>query len=880
MPRGASRAAKFLEIAKLATERVKKPEVCIDLWQEVLANDEANAEALGALAGLYERAKDFEKLATVLEQQAEVTYDAPAKIQVLTKLGTIYGERLNNDEGAVNAWRMLLTLDPNDRRAQDALKKKYLALGRWDDLEVFYAESGKWDEFIRVLEQQEAKETERAAEDLPPLQDRSALGRQEAEARSRGEGLREGPRARGRQPAGGRSAHPDLHRRGQRQGARKRDRGQARPRAGSRRQARSSSARRPSSTRARSAIPRRRSTATGPRSSSSRATNRRARISSARPRSPGRWDEVVAAFRAGDRRPPTRTAIAASASCCACGSAASSSRALRRSTRRSRCTAPSTRRTERTPSRSPRSSGCTGRRRGSGSSSASTRRSAIYRRPRTRRRRSTPRSRGSTRTRSRTSIARSTPTSRCSRTSRATSQALAALDVLYGRLGRWEPYVDVLRRRIELDVGEKELVDLKFRLGADPREAPRRRRRVRSRTTARSSSSISRTRARARALEAMLEGELRSDAAQILESIYEERGDWPKLIHALEILSGAEGDLEKRVALKRKAARISAERVNDPGHAFAVLASALRDDPALAETRDEIERIAEGSGAQHELVALYGELAASLTDALLARDYWMRIAGIDDRLGDVDRAAQAYYRVLALDPGDAEALSCARAALHAYAALAGSHRRRRASHRADQRRARSRGPLRRHGADLRRAARLVPTTPLQRTRRCSSSSPAAIGRSARSTISSRARRCGRELAENLEAQLALAAEDEAQLALMLRLSALRERRDGSRRRGHRGVPPGARARADEPAGSRRPRAPRSRREVRAHDRRSPRAAVPARRRLAKAHRRRTKCRSVEARTSLDASSSSTRSPNSTRTRRASSRPPSPRSRAR
>ena len=47
---------------------------------------------------------------------------------------------------------------PNDRKAQEALKKKYLTLGRWDDLEVFYAESGKWDEFIRVLEQQEAKE--------------------------------------------------------------------------------------------------------------------------------------------------------------------------------------------------------------------------------------------------------------------------------------------------------------------------------------------------------------------------------------------------------------------------------------------------------------------------------------------------------------------------------------------------------------------------------------------------------------------------------------------------------------------------------------------------------------------------------------------------
>jgi hypothetical protein len=62
-PPGPNRAAKFLEIAKLATERVKKPDVCIELWQEVLRNDEGNAEALGALGGLYERAKDFDKLA-------------------------------------------------------------------------------------------------------------------------------------------------------------------------------------------------------------------------------------------------------------------------------------------------------------------------------------------------------------------------------------------------------------------------------------------------------------------------------------------------------------------------------------------------------------------------------------------------------------------------------------------------------------------------------------------------------------------------------------------------------------------------------------------------------------------------------------------------
>jgi len=160
---GPERAARFLEIARLATERVKKPDVCIDLWREVLESDSENAEALNNLAGLYERAKDYAALASVLEKQSEATHDTAQRIVILGKLAAIYGDRLENDEGAVAAWRTLLTLDPNDRKAQEALKKKYLALGRWDDLEVFYSESGKWDEFIRVLETQESRETDKAA---------------------------------------------------------------------------------------------------------------------------------------------------------------------------------------------------------------------------------------------------------------------------------------------------------------------------------------------------------------------------------------------------------------------------------------------------------------------------------------------------------------------------------------------------------------------------------------------------------------------------------------------------------------------------------------------------------------------------------------------
>src|SRR5262249_26671132 len=160
MPYGAARSAKFLEVAKLATERVKKPEICTELWNEVIANDPENAEALNALAGLHERAKDWTALASVLQKQVDVTYDSKAKETLFGKLGPLYGERINDPEAAIEAWRQLLALNPNERKAQEALKKKYIETQRWDDLEVFYADTGKWDEFIRVLESQEAKETD------------------------------------------------------------------------------------------------------------------------------------------------------------------------------------------------------------------------------------------------------------------------------------------------------------------------------------------------------------------------------------------------------------------------------------------------------------------------------------------------------------------------------------------------------------------------------------------------------------------------------------------------------------------------------------------------------------------------------------------------
>jgi tetratricopeptide (TPR) repeat protein len=770
MPPGAERASKFLEIAKLATERVKKPEVCIDLWQEVLSNDESNAEALGALAGLYERAKDFDQLASVLERQADITFDAPAKIQVLTKLGTIYGERLNNDEGAVNAWRSLLALDPNDRRAQDALKKKYLGLGRWDDLEVFYAESGKWDEFIRVLEQQEAKETNtlakisllfkiaqlwadkkqkldraakayekvleleadnlQAAEALIPIYTAANNGKALANAIEVKLGHEQDP-----------SAKLELYREvAALYEGRVKDPLKAFDRylaafelfAGDER--------------------------------TSEDVERAAKATS-------QWDEVVAAYRraidaadaGGDRdiaimlrlrlgrvlvdnlQKVDDALLAYRSVYEADGENAEAIGALERLYRQTGRFADLLGIYEKQRDLST----STDEKKAINYEIAKLYENEIK------------------------DVDRAIETYAQVLEDEATdAHALAALDVLYGRFGRWEPYVDVLRRRIELDVGERDLIDLKYRLGqtlekhlSDPAAALENYREILF---------LDPQHEGARgALEAMLQGELQAEAAAILESIYEERGDWPQLIGALEILSAGQHDVAKRVALKLKAARISAERVNDFEHAFAVLASALRDDPSLAETRDEIERIADASGAQRELVALYGELAEDVTDAALARDYWLRIAGIDDRLSDVDQAARAYYKVLTIDAGDAEALAALEQLFtrtQRWKDLIGVVERR-IEQTED---ARDREALYGSMAQIYDERLERPDDAVAAYKKVLEIDPGSE-RALKALDDLFVRQqMWSELAENLESQLALATSDETQLALMLRLAALRE----------------------------------------------------------------------------------------------------------
>lgn len=169
LPDGPEKVEAFVEIARLTTERLKRPDVCIQRWETVLEHDPENAEAFKNLSSFYERAKEWEKLAAVLERQMSEVPDDTEKIAILQKMGQVYGEKIGDDNKAAEAWKILLEIDPNDRRAQEQLKKRYLAMQAWDQLEEFYASTEKWDEFIRVLER-ESEKPDQNVEDQVALQ--------------------------------------------------------------------------------------------------------------------------------------------------------------------------------------------------------------------------------------------------------------------------------------------------------------------------------------------------------------------------------------------------------------------------------------------------------------------------------------------------------------------------------------------------------------------------------------------------------------------------------------------------------------------------------------------------------------------------------------
>lgn len=148
---GAERRAIWVEMARIAAERLDRGGDAARLYKQIIAEDPEDAAALDALEKQAERDKDFLTVADVLEKRVELTHEPGARLALLQKLGSVYSDRVQDHAGALRVWRRVLDLSPGHVKALRILRESFLAIGDFDGLADLYASQDDWEGLVEVL---------------------------------------------------------------------------------------------------------------------------------------------------------------------------------------------------------------------------------------------------------------------------------------------------------------------------------------------------------------------------------------------------------------------------------------------------------------------------------------------------------------------------------------------------------------------------------------------------------------------------------------------------------------------------------------------------------------------------------------------------------
>jgi tetratricopeptide (TPR) repeat protein len=148
----AARRPRLSEMARVAGERLNDVREAINLWNQVLALEPRNADALTGLATLYERERRWPALVEILERQRQnVEGNAAAELALLERRGMLLYEKLGATEGAIDVFRRIQALAPQNARAQRALREIYAQSGDFESLETMYVQQGAFGDLCDQL---------------------------------------------------------------------------------------------------------------------------------------------------------------------------------------------------------------------------------------------------------------------------------------------------------------------------------------------------------------------------------------------------------------------------------------------------------------------------------------------------------------------------------------------------------------------------------------------------------------------------------------------------------------------------------------------------------------------------------------------------------
>ena len=154
----AARLAAYLELAQLATEKLKKPALAIDAWSEVLTLDGDHEAALSALERFYAAVESWPRLSDIYARRAQQKVDVALQLAYLQKLAQLCMAELADAPRAIATWQRVLALQPGHGRAREMLKRLYVAERAWDALPPLFADEQRLDECARLFERQAAEE--------------------------------------------------------------------------------------------------------------------------------------------------------------------------------------------------------------------------------------------------------------------------------------------------------------------------------------------------------------------------------------------------------------------------------------------------------------------------------------------------------------------------------------------------------------------------------------------------------------------------------------------------------------------------------------------------------------------------------------------------
>jgi tetratricopeptide (TPR) repeat protein len=236
---------------------------------------------------------------------------------------------------------------------------------------------------------------------------------------------------------------------------------------------------------------------------------------------------------------------------------------------------------------------------------------------------------------------------------------LAALDRVLLRSGRYEELTEILAREADAAPDDASAADFLFRLG-DVRESTLGDVGAAISSYREALTRVPQHRASRGSLERLLgtSDEHRAAIIDVLEPIYEEDGDWPRLVELLAAKLSVVSDHHDRAAIFERICELSEQKLRDPVRSLDAAGGWLAEDPGSAEALAEVERLAAMLGRWGEVAARLGGIVGGADlDHEVKLMLLLRLGAVQlDRIGDVPAATHSFLTALELDKECAPAL--------------------------------------------------------------------------------------------------------------------------------------------------------------------------------------------------------------------------------